>query len=100
MKHTPGPWELNGSAIEVPDRFNAGMTAVIAHIYDERDVALDPDEIRANARLMVTAPELLRTLQSIARMSASGGRTLDDFMRDFGYICDSARAAIAKAEAL
>lgn len=90
MKHTPGPWTTL-----------AGETAIRARGCTVAEVIPQPSGITvANARLIAAAPELLQTLQSIARMSAPGGRTLDDFMRDFGYICDAARAAIAKAGTL
>ena len=41
----------------------------------------------------------LRILTAIARCAAPGNRTLDDFIRDMGMICDMAREAVAKLEA-
>lgn len=49
-KHTPGPWSINGNAIETDDM-------AIAHIYDPDENG--PDEYAANARLIAAAPELL-----------------------------------------
>lgn len=69
---TPEPWILNGNAIEIPDRFNTGMTVTLAHIYDERDIALDPGEIKANARLMVAAPEIYNALKALMGFLDSG----------------------------
>lgn len=55
--HTPGPWCAIGAAVNAPARY-----ADSQNIADCR--ALLPDaEIRANARLMAAAPDLLAALQ-------------------------------------
>ena len=41
---------------------------------------------------------MVEALIGINRMSSPGGRTLDDFMRDMGFINDRARAALAAAQ--
>ena len=56
-QHTPGPWVVNGAAIEQDQDRDA---QVIAHVYDERDGI---DEWGSNARLIAAAPELLAALR-------------------------------------
>lgn len=103
-KYTPGPWELNGMAIEIPDRFNVGMTATLARIYDERDIALDPAEIRANAHLIAAAPELLEALKDFVNASikfASCDPDIVGFLdsqKQFDDSVEKTVAVIAKAE--
>jgi hypothetical protein len=58
-EHTPGPWEVNGNAIE-------GGNMHLASVIDERDIPIDATEVDANARLMAAAPDLLEALQLAA----------------------------------
>jgi len=51
------------------------------------------------AEAAATIAELLEALKSINIMTSPGNRTLDQLIRDMGYACDRARAAIAKATA-
>jgi hypothetical protein len=51
-----------------------------------------------NAEQAVTIERLTRTLHSIARTLSPGNRTMDELMRDMGYACDSARAALNNQE--
>lgn len=44
--------------------------------------------------------EMLRTLKSVAKLAAPGGRTMDELTRDMSYLCDRARYAIELAERL
>lgn len=97
-KHTPGPWYVFHSAHrgrvddDGPGAFSIGdaQTAYSANILCSRYQWPErAEEMKANARLIAAAPDLLEALQSI----------LDD-----GLHCDvvphlhaKARAAIAKA---
>lgn len=39
--------------------------------------------------------EALSLFEAINRMASPGNRTLDDLIRDLGYVCDTARRGIA-----
>jgi hypothetical protein len=94
MKHTPGPWEatdrgdvlIDGESMMIPGTSSA--------------------EIRANARLIAAAPDLLLTLKDlIGWIDISGlAKTKDGGCGPFAYkgteyeVVSNARAAIAKAE--
>lgn len=59
-QHTPGPWTIGGHDMDVisaPDRIP------IATIYNI--IPRDVTEVRANARLIAAAPELLATLHLV-----------------------------------
>ena len=60
MEHTPGPWCLHPNnkvdIISGKDRF------LVAHVGKD---ARDPSEYEANARLIASAPEMLKILQTI-----------------------------------
>ncbi len=70
MKHTPGPWgtdpEIKHSGDEI---YICSMTEkdgdwpVIAKMTREELFIRDPVEIKANARLIAAAPELLKELK-------------------------------------
>ena len=54
-------------------------------------------EVRVQEQV-ATILRLTCTLQSINRMLSPGNRTMDELMRDMGYACDSARAALSTQE--
>lgn len=56
--HTPGPWELIGTAIEHHQR--GELATVIAYLEDEHT-----DEWTANARLIAKAPEMVEALRDM-----------------------------------
>lgn len=58
--HTPGPWTINGTAIEAEDKEQRGI--LIAHVFDEDDNGAAEHD--ANARLIAAAPELLERLKA------------------------------------
>ena len=60
-KHTPGPWHVDGCNI------NAGSTAYL--VANQRATA---HQLRANARLIAAAPELLEALTRLLRESEAG----------------------------
>lgn len=85
-RHTPGPWETNGTAIETV----AMPAAVIGRAYDEReDCGIESySEAAANARLIAAAPELYEALR----------RLLDEQFAPAPGTLKLAAAALAKAE--
>lgn len=59
MKHTPGPWMFNESTRQITGNNDDGcivVREVMHQIYDER---LETEEMNANAKLIVAAPDLL-----------------------------------------
>ena len=93
MAHTPGPWKASqglpsiGWHVGMPGRWR-----LIVVGRDERDEGMSDEELRANARLIAAAPELLEALRHlVARVIENGGT---------GDLIDSALAAIAKAEGI
>jgi hypothetical protein len=78
-KHTPGTWHSNVTAIWSGEK-------IIAVAYGD-DPDCKPDgRMKANARLIAAAPDLLNALTVLA-----------DVAERKGIPCDAARAAIAKA---
>ena len=57
MKHTPGPWSINGNKI---DGNGYHIASINSHATTEG---------RANARLISAAPELLKVLQEIVKIN-------------------------------
>lgn len=69
-KHTPGPWELNITAVEhgvFVNAKHAGYTTIIAKVYP---AALMADQ-SANARLIAAAPELLGALKLAMKLGCN-----------------------------
>lgn len=62
-KHTPGPWIVNGNAIEARDEEGRGL--MIASLYDESDNALPSSENKANADLIAVSPKLLQAAKRL-----------------------------------
>jgi hypothetical protein len=85
MSATPGPWAFNDDDWTV----EAGH-----HIICE----MHGENAEANARLIAAAPTMYEALKAINAMTSPGHRTFDEMIRDMGYACDRARAALAKAE--
>lgn len=81
--HTPGPWTINGSAIETDN-------TIIAHIYDPDENG--PDEFAANAHLIAAAPDLLAACEWL--LDAIGDKSRDEHTI---YAKEQARAAIRTA---
>lgn len=92
-KHTPGPWWLaeysTGSEIYgfVDGKDSSTIAAIMTHRHDTR-------ERKANARLIVAAPDMLKALQSIVEY---GQKYSCDGEGDGADWFKLARAAIAKA---
>ena len=64
IKHTPGPWVIDGSVnAENLDVINS--EGRIAMIDDSRSTGWNVPTINANARLIAAAPDLLAALQDL-----------------------------------
>ena len=84
MKHTPGPWEARGYSIFEPHK--TAMTIAVATQHEPN--------VKANARLIAAAPELLEALQAFVEWA--------ECVKEFAGAAPiatlaDARAAIAKA---
>ena len=93
MKHTPGPWYVNGDCIEV-DGPEGPRDVTLA-------VVLKEDNLAADARLIAAAPELLAVCSAIASdlslfQFTDGEYRLSE--QSAGVILQSLREVIAKAE--
>lgn len=95
--HAPGPWELGEDdrrdGIDFIQVFAPGL--IVAEIY-AAEVAVDrfvlTDEVRANARLIASAPELLEALKALAAVAEA-----TTFSDQYPLECEMARSAISKA---
>jgi hypothetical protein len=94
MKHTPGPWTINGLGIEGPED-DRGLSEYIAHVSNDCDAS------EANSHLIAAAPELLEALK-LARAAFRGTNDDGSYRGDGIIFTDDARdqieAVIAKAE--
>lgn len=85
-KHTPGPWGFDSFALREEIRAeNNPLIATVCSVHCDT-----PEEMRANARLIAAAPELLWTLEKL--VERVGG---DEWFAEWAGM---ARAAIAKAK--
>ena len=88
-KHTPGPWtyeQISNNAYVIDENGSAVM------LYRNPD-----DEMKANARLIAAAPELLEALEGMLAIDQENhqrGHDDDDVCKEV----QTARAAIAKAK--
>lgn len=100
-KHTQGPWEASGRYVRTPLTEEGGGWMIA----DCRDVSLPSDEVRANARLISAAPELLEALEAMverieyyAECKADGTPNIEDWAYTYSSgDMKKARAAITKA---
>lgn len=86
--HTPGPWMVNGHAIE-----QELGTTVVAFMADR-----DNDNWENDARLIRAAPEMLEAMREFVGAWEGGARRGLDLMRALERARASAISAIAKAE--
>lgn len=93
-QHTPGPWEVLAGTI-VQEQNNGPTITSLKESLDDRHH--DFFEIRANARLIAAAPELLEALKELAGVEFRHGSQAER-NRQFAEAQAAARAAIAKAE--
>lgn len=89
MKHTPGPWHVGLRQAEKIVYDETGWAIANATVYHGES---DAEQVKANARLIATAPDLLASLRRLVRMLG----TNDSRLANFGEV-EEARAVIAKA---
>jgi len=102
-KHTPGPWKIgrakgkgtarsiwrNDAGFDESCDGNKGYALICRHVHNE-----------ANARLIAAGPDMLAALAHIADRAADPSSTenQDSIECALNFICETARAAIAKAK--
>jgi hypothetical protein len=89
-QHTPGPWHIGMK----PGPMIYGSDS--SQVADLRGDLLDRGEAQANAALIAAAPDLLAALQWLLQHDPDGDGGAPDY-KELRHICDTARAAIAKA---
>lgn len=89
-QHTPGPWHVGIKQAEKIVYDSTGWAVANATVYHGEN---DAEQVKANARLIAAAPELLDALQTAA-MALIGYTHRNEIIEN---ALDSARAAIAKA---
>lgn len=112
MKHTPGPWYVEGHAIKVFQDFRQFLGPLGGpETVCEMNSSLSPEATANNARLMAAAPELLKVLAEFVedvRVAYIGTQT-DDQLKysalahqwpDLCVTYRKAKAVIAKATAV
>ena len=87
---TPGPWKADASGQHI----RAADNQAIARVYDVEPYSLP--ETEANAHLIAAAPDLYAALKDVLAVASANAEDLDDGMVDPS--CESARAALAKAD--
>ncbi len=92
-KHTPGPWQANGSHIYTADP----ERALLAQVINPGSKASDYPLVE-NARLIAAAPELLEALKAIELALKLPTVTPAQVLHESGVIRQGIRAAIARAE--
>ena len=64
MRHTAGPWQVNGGAVEQAETPGRLQTYMIASVYGADFDDRPESEQEANCRLIAAAPELLMELRA------------------------------------
>ena len=76
MKHTPGPWKFDSRAHVEAILSDSTDVCFLPHSGSTTARDKDLQEIRANARLIAAAPELLEACEMMLRLAE--GETLDE----------------------
>lgn len=84
-QHTPGPWHVGVKQAEKIVYDSTGWAVANATVYHGEN---DAEQVKANARLIAAAPDLLEFAKAVVRYAGSAG---DD------YLADKARDVIAQA---
>lgn len=95
MPHTPGPWHIDQLAtgnlrIRAVDQ-NDGLLCFVAAIYGDQIDSVVGNEVRANARLIAAAPDLLEAAKELLALMDA----VPVFLR---YEFEPLRSALKKAE--
>jgi len=67
-KHTPGPWYAVGRWVEHENEKIADICNCDPESMGQGHLNRSDDEIRANARLIAAAPDMLNALEMLARV--------------------------------
>jgi hypothetical protein len=101
-KHTPGPWRLNGRAVESPKRMGLSVAQATSGMAagSRGSARIDEAEAIANARLIAAAPDMLEALVAAKELAdvmegLTSGRSDDEWV---WAAQATINAAIAKAE--
>ena len=90
-QHTPGPWKLagydKGKSIYEDVHFGNDKQDTICRLFFH-EIPIADEQVRANARLIAAAPELLEALYDVMQCFVGD---------DENKVAQRARAAIAKA---
>jgi hypothetical protein len=100
LKHTPGPWNVDGDATVYGPRFSIANDKEQIGRFEVADCKGYKQEREANARLIASAPDLLRALEQLLETAES----LNDWLVSDGSIngehelFKKVRAIISKAK--
>ena len=95
MKHTPGPWNLNGNGILLHPVTNRQLVTQRIETYlGSFEVLDETNEPDANARLISSAPDLLSALEEMMSVFQDH----EQYDEESAEVVSIARAAIAKAK--
>lgn len=106
MKHTPGPWRVDGHAI----RDANGVLKLASASYGQQacSMRIEAEERQANLQLMAAGPDLLDALKEYddlhfalvdaCKFAEQAGRDVTALKQGLFAAMDLRRAAIAKAE--
>lgn len=96
-EHTPGPWLDGGKSAGWHIEASNSEVSEIAWLRSY--MGIPDDEIKANARLIIAAPDLLAALKELSSLyDGIYVKISDDEMRLCKEVWTRAEAAIAKAE--
>ena len=101
--HTPGPWRVGdaGATVYGPKREDGSLPTVVAKVSRS---PLAGDRVKANARLIAAAPELLAALEGLLDLAECEAYTRlecgadADERKELDRLLCAACAAIAKAK--
>lgn len=103
MTHTPGPWSRTNLTIHTQATSECPALR-IARVYEagiETEAAKDPHQATANANLMMSAPDLLATLEIIeVELADRYDGAEDSPTKWMGYLLTRIEEAIRKAKRL
>ena len=109
-KHTPGPWRTLLSSLPGFSRWVLAGGEASGYIAIAGVIASEGEDYEANAALIAAAPDLLAACRAVLIFHSGGEWTHNaeiDWIRITGkddattkVLCDTVRAAIAKAEAV
>lgn len=75
-RHTPGPWEIDGSGTEIVDSDDCIIATVHPSFLHKEAVTTDYQP--GNARLIAAAPTLLASLRAVLPYAMSRAEDLDE----------------------